>query len=48
MYKLEHKGACKMKTDLTRSLIETSVRRALNQGGEAPERESRNLVDLGL
>ena len=37
-----------MKTDLTRSLIETSVRRALNQGGEAPERESRNLVDLGL
>ena len=37
-----------MKTDLTSSLIETSVRRALNQGGEAPERESRNLVDLGL
>lgn len=37
-----------MKTDWTRSLIEASVRYALNKCGESPERESRNLVDLGL
>ncbi len=37
-----------MEQDLTRLLIETAVRRALRQGEESPEREARNLVDLGV
>lgn len=37
-----------MEKDLTRLLIETTIRRALKQGEASPERETRNLVDLGL
>lgn len=36
------------KIDLTRTLIETTVRRTLEKIQEAPEREIRNLVDFGL
>lgn len=36
------------KTDFTRVLIEGTVRRTLNRLQEAPEREIRNLVDMGL
>ena len=36
------------KTDFTRILIETTVRRTLDKIHESPERETRNLVDFGL
>ena len=36
------------KIDLTRTLIETTVRRTLEKIQEAPEREIRNLVEFGL
>ena len=36
------------KTDINRILIEATVRRTLNRLHESPERETRNLVDMGL
>lgn len=37
-----------MKKDLNRILVETAVRRFLSRIQESPERETRNLIDLGL
>ena len=37
-----------MKKDMNRMLIETIVRRTLKNIKDSPEREARNLVDLGL
>lgn len=37
-----------MKKDMTRVLVESTVRRTLKNIEESPHRETRNLVDLGL
>lgn len=37
-----------MQKDLSRRLIEATVRRALDRGIHAPDRATRNLVDMGL
>lgn len=36
-----------MKSDMTRVLVESTIRRTLKAMRESPEREARNLVDAG-
>ena len=36
------------KTDVNRMLIEANVRRTISRLQESPERETRNLIDMGL
>ena len=36
-----------MKSDMTRVLVESTIRRTLKAMQESPEREARNLVDAG-
>ena len=42
------KGERSMKHDVTRILVETTVRRALQNARQSPEREIRNLIDESI
>ncbi len=41
-------GVYRMKKDMTKVLVEATVRRTLSNIEESPERATRNLIDLGL
>ncbi len=47
-YRFPGKVLHRMKKDMTRVLVESTVRRTLKNIQEAPERATRNLIDLGL